>query len=396
MAKRTPGEKTTKRRGHNEGSIYQRKDGRWVAEVSYRDPDTNEPKRKPFYGKSRQDVITAKKEWEKEFEDTGVVPVAKLLTKDWLTSWLTTYKKPSVRENTFEGEKRIVEKHLIPVIGHYPLKDLRADHIQKMLNQKLVDGSLKGDKPLSPRMCEHIFVVLHDALEQAVKNQVIARNPCKAVNKPKKTRTEFTPWTQTQTNSFLKSVKGSRWFPLYMVAWGAGLRRSEILGLQWPDIDLKKGSLTVNRVLVKVTGTPPYRFEDPKTKRSRRTIPLPGPVVKELKTWKVAQTAEKLAFKGPYNELNLVFTNEAGQPINPDFISRRFHKDLTAAKLPAIRFHDLRHGHATMLLELGENLKVISDRLGHSTINMTADTYAHVAERMQRSASTKLGKTLKI
>ena len=398
MAKKekVAGEKTTKRRGHHEGSIYQRADKRWVAAISYRDPDTNQPKRKRLYGKSRQEVINAKKAWEKDFNATGIVPVAKLLTKDWLTTWLKTYKQPSVRENTYQGEKRIVEKHLIPTIGHYPLQDLRADHIQKMLNRKLVNGSLKGDKPLSARMVEHIYVVLHDALGQAVKNQVIGRNPCVAVNKPKKTRTEFTPWTQQQTNLFLKSVKESRLFPLYLVAWGAGLRRSEILGLQWPDIDLKKGSLTVNRVLVKVTGTPPYKFQDPKTKRSRRTIPLPAPVVKELKAWKTVQTAEKLAYNGPYNTLNLVFTNEAGQPINPDFVSRQFNKDLTDAALTPIRFHDLRHGHATMLLEMGENLKVISDRLGHSTIQMTADTYAHVAEKMQRSASDKLSKSLKI
>lgn len=396
MAKKATVDKTIRRRGHNEGSIYQRKDGRWVAEISYRDPETNEPKRKPLYGKSRPEVLAAKKQWQKDFENTGIVPAAKLLTKDWLTSWLETYKKPSVRENTFQGEKRIVEKHLIPTIGHHPLKDLRADHIQKMLNAKLESGSLKGNKPLSPRMVEHIYVVLNDALNQAVKSQIIGRNPCVAVNKPKKSKTEFTPWTTEQTNQFLTSVKNSRLFPLYMVAWGAGLRRSEILGLQWPDIDLKKNSLTVNRVLVKITGTPPYKFQDPKTKRSRRTIPLPMPVVKELKAWKGNQAAEKIAFNGPYNILNMVFCNEAGQPFNPDYISRQFRVDQTSAKLPAIRFHDLRHGHATQLLELGEDIKIISDRLGHSSINITADTYAHVREKMQRSASTKLGKTLKI
>lgn len=396
MAKKATGEKTTKRRGHNEGSVYLRNDGRWVAEISYRDPVTNTNKRKPLYGKSRPEVIAAKKEWETEFDRTGVVPSGKLLTKDWLTTWLTTYKKSSVRENTYQGEKRIVEKHLIPKIGDYQLKNLRTEHIQRMLNDKLENGSLKGNNPLSPRMVEHIYVVLHDALEQAVKNQIIGRNPCVAVNKPKKSKTEFTPWTTEQTNCFLKSVKKSRLFTLYMVAWGAGLRRSEILGLKWPDLDLRKGSLTVNRALVKVVGTPPYKFEDPKTKRSRRMIPLPLQVTKELNAWRKRQAAENLAFNGKYNPLDLVFCDEAGQPYNPDFISRSFKEDRETAKLPAIRFHDLRHGHATQLLEMGEDIKVISDRLGHSTISITADTYAHVAEKMQRSASDKLGKSLKI
>jgi len=396
MAKKAAGEKTTKRRGHNEGSIYERNDGRWVAEISYRDPVTNANKRKPLYGKSRPEVIAAKKDWETEFERTGVVPSGKLLTKDWLNTWLTTYKKPSVRENTYQGEKRIVEKHLIPKIGDYTLRNLRTEHIQKMLNEKLEKGSLKGNRKLSPRMVEHIYVVLHDALGQAVKNQIIGRNPCVAVNKPKKTKTEFIPWTTDQTNSFLKSVKKGRLFPLYMVAWGAGLRRSEILGLKWSDLDLKKGTLTVNRALVKVIGTPPYKFEEPKTKKSRRMIPLPIPVTKELTAWRKQQAAEELAFDGKYNLLGLVFCDEAGQPYNPDFISRSFKWDREAAKLPAIRFHDLRHGHATQLLEMGEDIKVISDRLGHSNISITADTYAHVAEKMQRGASTKLGRSLKI
>lgn len=245
-------------------------------------------------------------------------------------------------------------------------------------------------------MVEHIYVILHNALDQAAKNQIIGRNPCVAVNKPQKEKTEYLPWTSEQTNTFLKSIKDSRLFPLYMVAWGAGLRRSEILGLQWPDIDLKRGTLTVNRAMVKVVGTPPYKFQEPKTKKSRRVIPLPAQTIAALKAWKKAQTAENLAFNGTYNPLNLVFCNEAGQPINPDFISRAFTRDLTAANLDKIRFHDLRHGHATQLLEMGEDLKVISDRLGHSSIVITGDTYAHVAEKMQRSASSKLNRKLKI
>ncbi len=147
---------------------------------------------------------------------------------------------------------------------------------------------------------------------------------------------------------------------------------------------------------MKVVGTPPYKFQDPKTKQSRRTIPLPAPVIKELTAWYKRHKIEKVAFDGTYNSLNMVFCNEAGEPYNPDFISRSFKHDLEAPNLPAIRFHDLRHGHATQLLEMVESSKVISDRLGHSTISITADTYAHVAEKMQRGASTKLGRALKI
>lgn len=146
--------------------------------------------------------------------------------------------------------------------------------------------------------------------------------------------------------------------------------------------------------MVRVKGS--YFFGEPKTKRSKRTIPLPERVTQELKAWKKRQVTEKISFEGEYNSLNLVFCNEAGQPMNPDFISRSFKKDLEAAKLPAIRFHDLRHGHATMLLELGENLKVVSERLGHSSVAMTGDTYSHVQEKIQKEASNKLDQALEI
>jgi integrase len=324
----------------------------------------------------------------------------KITVSQWLDTWLETYAKVRVRQNTYEDYKRIVEGHLKPSIGSFNLKDLRPEQVQKMLNQKLASGRQrdcgehKKGGPLSPRTVELIFTVLHSALEQAVKNQTLIRNICNAVDKPKKSKNEFIPWTTEQMNHFLSSTKASRLFPVYITEWGTGLRRSELLGLKWEDIDLKRGMLTVRRAMVRVKSG--YVFGDPKTKKSKRTIPLPERVTKELKAWKKRQAAENVAFEGEYNPLNLVFCNEAGQPMNPDFVSRSFKKDLEDAELPVIRFHDLRHGHATMLLELGENLKVVSDRLGHHSVAMTGDTYSHVQEKIQKEASNKLDKALKI
>ena len=331
----------------------------------------------------------------------------------WLDTWLDTYARIRVRQNTFQGYQLVVNSHLKPTIGEFILKDLQPQQVQKMLNNKLASGRIRPSSEgnnggnLSPRMVEYIYSVLHMALEQAVKNGLVARNVCDAVDKPKKTKHEFMPWTTEQTNQFLSSVKGSRLFPLYMVAWGAGLRRSEILGLKWEDVDLKKGTLSVRRTLVRVKGDPPYKFGEPKTKKSQRTIPLPYPVTQALKAWKKRQAEEKLLWNGlyinsvlekrpEYNPLNLIFCNEIGQPTNPDFISNAFRRDLETAELPKVRFHDLRHGHATQLLELGEDIKVISDRLGHSTITLTADTYSHVREKLQREASNKLEQILDI
>lgn len=213
------------------------------------------------------------------------------------------------------------------------------------------------------------------------------------------------PWTIEQTNQFLTSVKGSRLFPIYMIAVGVGLRRSEIVGLRWSDIDFKKGLLTVNHALVMVKGG--HKIQEPKTKKSSRTVPLPAAVTEELKSWKGWLAKEEMAWRGlhkdlkpedipKFNSLNMVFCNEAGEPMNPDFITRSFREDFKKTGLPEIRFHDLRHGHATMLLELGEDLKVISERLGHSSITMTGDIYTHIREHLQREASNKLNQILNL
>ncbi|MGE5415879.1 MAG: tyrosine-type recombinase/integrase [Acidobacteriota bacterium] len=313
---------------------------------------------------------------------------------EWLDQWIETYAHVRVRQNTLDGYKVVIKAHLKPSIGNLLIKELQPQQVQMMLNDKLKSGRKKDKGPLSPRMVAYIYSVLHMALEQAVKNQMIPRNVCDSVDKPKQDKTEFEPWTTEQTNHFLRSVQKSRLFPLYITVWGTGLRRSELLGLKWEDIDLKKGNLTVKRTWVNIKGG--QKFGEPKTKKSRRVIPLPGPVVAELKTWRKRQSKEALAFPGEYNPLNMVFTTEAGEPYKPDYITRSFKNDLEEAKLPEIRFHDLRHGHATMLLELGEDLKVISDRLGHSTITLTADTYSHVREKLQRSASDKLATTLNL
>ena len=398
------GRKPKDRRGDGEGSIFLRKDGRWTGATRYIDPETGEKKKNCVYGKTRKEVVAKKQAFEDELKK-GILPNAgKTTVSKWLDDWMETYKKNSVRQNTYEDYQRIVKNHLKPSIGNVTLKELRPQQVQKMLNQKAETGRTRTDNigkkggPLSSRTIHYIYTLLHAALDQAVKDGMVARNVCDAVDKPAKEKHEFMPWTTEETNQFLTSVKDNRLFPVYMVAWGAGLRRSEILGLQWRDINMKQGTLTVRRSLVRVKGG--YKFGEPKTKKSRRTIPLPEPVIQELKAWKARQAQEEMSWRGlhkdvpdkekpQYNPLKMVFCDEIGEPLNPDFVSRSFKRDLKAAKLPEIRFHDLRHGHATMLLELGEDIKVISDRLGHSSIAMTGDIYAHVRDKLQRYSSRK-------
>lgn len=402
-----PKKQPNSKRAHGEGSIYKRKNGSWAGVTRYVDPDTGEKKKHFVYGKNPKETAAKKQKFEDGLKK-GILPKAGQITVgQWLDEWIETYAKPRVRQNTYEGYHRIISSHLKPSIGAIILSELRPNHVQKMLNQKQKNGNLRTGGPLGARQIEYIFTVLNMAVTQAVKNNMVIRNVCDATNKPQKVRKEFIPWTSLEINRFLQTVKHDRLFALYMVACGAGLRRSEILGLKWDDIDLEGGTLTVRRTLVRVKGIPPYKFGEPKTIKSRRTIPLPDSVTRALTTWKSQLAVEKLRWRElhkempketipPFNQFNLVFCNEMGEPTNPESISRAFKRDLGKAKLRNIRFHDLRHGHATMLLELGENIKVISDRLGHSTITLTADTYSHVTEQLQREASRKLEQVLNI
>jgi len=397
--------KNKAKRAHGEGSIYPLKDSSWAGYSKYIDTETGERKIQYFYGKSQKDVAKKKKLFEAEIEK-GIMPQSGQITvSQWLDEFLVTYKKNSVKQDTYETYVYIANAHLKPSLGKLTLKELKTHHVQKMLNQKSKSGRRRGknNPGLSPRMVEHIFCVINMALNQAVNNGLLGHNVCRAVKKPKKIRHVVNPWTVKQTKLFLASVKGDRLFPFYVLAIGTGLRRSEILGLQWSDIDFEKQSLTVRRIYIKIKGA--CIFSEPKTQLSKRTITLPAFVINSLLELKKAQAQEKLLWNGKhkdttskekpeFNPLKLVFCNEFGQPYYPQSISDQFKKATVKAGLPVIRFHDLRHGHATMLLELGVHLKVVSDRLGHSTINLTADTYSHVQEKVQREASNKLNELL--
>lgn len=395
MAKDKDG--TKKYRAHGDGGLTPRKDKDgniigWQGFCYYIDQATGEKKRHYESGKGQKETAQKIRDWQNGVRDGKIIPGSILTVGEWLDQWLETYVKTNTRQITYNGYYGIVNSHLKPELGGLRLTDLQPARVQKMLNDKREHGRIKDGGPLGARQVIYIYTILHKALDQALKNGLVGRNVCDAVTKPKKQRHEFKPWTIEETNTFLKVARESRFFPLYLTVWGTGLRRSEVLGLQWQDIDFKNGTLFVRRSLVPVKGG--LAFNETKTSGSRRIIPLPAAVIKELKAWKVRQKSEKLAFPGEYNPQSLIFCNEFGRPTRPEALDRDFKKQIQVADLPVIRFHDLRHGHATMLLEMGEDLKTISERLGHSTITITADTYTHVREKTQREASFKLDKAL--
>lgn len=288
----------------------------------------------------------------------------------------------------------IVRRHIVPALGKLPLQKLQPMHLQSLYSQKLQGGRADG-KPggLSPRTVRYIHSVIFEALKHAVKWQIVPRNVAEAVEPPRPARQEMQVLTEDQVRKFLATVQDDRFYAAYLLAITTGMRRGEILGLRWQDVDLKQGVVSINQILVR-TSSHGLVFQAPKTDRSRRTIAISPTVVQALRQQKKRQAEEKLIFGPDYTDTGLVFTMPEGHCVEPRNLTRQFELRLKKAGLPRVRFHDLRHTHATLLLQKEVHPKVVAERLGHSNINITLDTYSHVIPGMQREAARKIDEAL--
>lgn len=361
-------------RANHEGSIYQRKDGRWVASVTL--PDG---RRKDRYARTRAEAAKQLTTLLKTVQEGLPVVSERQTVAAFLERWLTDSARPSVRPATYQSYARLVRGHLIPGLGHHRLARLEPAHVQRFLNAKAETG-------LSPRTVAYLRAVLRRALGQALKWGEVSRNVAALTDPPKQRRPEITPWSAEQTARFLQAVAGDRLAALYTVAALLGLRQSEALGLRWCDVDFEAGSLAVRQTLSRVT----RRADDPKTASARRTLPLLPAVAAALRQQRAAQLAERLQ-AGPLWRPgpglgDLVFTTATGAPLSGTGVYRQFARRVEVAGLPRIRFHDLRHGAATLLLSQGVPAKIVAEILGHSSIQVTLDIYSHVAPALLSDA----------
>lgn len=384
-------------RGSGEGCISRRKDGSWCAVVTTgRNPETGKLKRQFFYGKTRQEVAEKLNKALNDLRQGTFVEPSKLTVGEWLDTWLVEYKKPELRPTTYDSYEVMVRVHLKPAIGGLKLKDLRPEHLQHLYNEKAKSG-------LSATTVRYIHAVIHQALKQAVRNQLVVRNVAEATTLPRQQKKEIHPLTLEQVKQLFAAVEQDRLFPAIYLELSTGLRRGELLGLRWQDVDLKAGTLTVKQGLVRIRNHEAHGderktrliFQEPKTASSRRTIPLPEDALAELRRWKARQNQEKLMLGPAYQDNGLMFCQEDGKPIDPRNFTRHFDVMLKRAGIPHIRFHDARHTFATILLELGEHPKVVQEILGHSKIAVTLDTYSHVSLDLTRQAAAKLNQVLK-
>ena len=386
-----------RKRGNNEGTIIRRRDGRWMASITIgRELTTGKLKRAYFYGKTRQEAAD---QLARALSDLGrgmFVAPHKLTVGQWLATWLQEYQRPPVRPLTFDNYERIVRCHLIPTLGHLPLKELRPEHVQRAYNERHQTGMSAG----SIRV---MHAVLHGAMKQAVKNQFMLRNVIEATLPPSARSRTMQPLSLQDVKHLLSEIANHRLFAAILLGLGTGLRRGELLALRWQDVDLQKGLIHIQQTLARVRvhetredGKKTHLiFQEPKTEQSRRTLPIPGDVIEELQRHKGRQAQERLLLGQAYEDYGLVFCSTTGRPLEPFGFYRRFVRLLWQAGLPARRFHDARHTFATLMLELGESPKTVQVMLGHTTIATTLDIYSHVSLELEKRAVANLNAALR-
>lgn len=392
-----------KRRPNGEGTIFQRKDGRWVAEV-YMPTTSADRKRKQAYAKTYEQVREKYVELLRQSDQGIPVPDRRWTVGEYLDYWLEHVVAVERRPQTYTGYEVVVRRHLTPRLGRRRLDRLSAQHVWMFINQvramcfcceRGLDetgeccavGQCCG-RQLSQRMVQFIHAVLRNALQNAVREEIITRNVAKLVRVPAPEYETGRGLSVVQGRRLLNAARGDRLYALYVLALALGLRRAELLGLRWRDIDLDSGVLEVRQTLQRVGGE--LRFLPPKTRRSRRTVPLPAICVEALRAHQDAQADERLA-STRWEDAGLVFSTKVGTPIQPDNLYRHFCGLRKRADMPTVRFHDLRHTCVTLLLDQGVPPHVVRAIVGHSDIQVTMDICAHASLDEERQALRRLG-----
>ncbi len=353
----------SQKRSNGEGSIYfSESENTWVAEITL--PDG---KRKKKRSKKQQVVKDWLFEYRKQIKENGRLIDERMALSQFLVKFLEDTAKHTLKPKTFSSYKWIIETHVIPEIGKMKLANLKPHHLQKLYSDKVNSG-------LSKKTVLHIHSVIRRALNEAVKWGLINNNPCSSVTPPRPDKSLPEIWSVVQAQTFLNAVREHRWYAIYLIALTTGARRGEILGLEWENIDLAGKSASIQKTISEIGGK--AIIGEPKTKRSRRTISLPDIVIAALKDME--------------SNNGFVFTTSNDTPIIPRNLLRHYYSVLDRLDIPKIRFHDLRHTAATILLTQDVHPKKVQELLGHSSITLTLDTYSHVMKGMHAEAAEKM------
>ncbi|WP_339321801.1 site-specific integrase [Paenibacillus sp. FSL W8-0194] len=344
-------------------------------------------KRKQIKKRGFRTEKDAKREMRKvqqQLDDNTYVKPSNMLFSEFLKEWLVS-KSVKLRKVTLESYTQRVDHHISPALGHYELTKISTAMIEKFYIK------LKTEKQLSERSILDIHKVLKSSFDAAVKRKYVSYNPVKDAETPKVSQKEMTVWDLPETLAFLHAARDNRLYIAFLLALNTGMRQSEILGLTWKDVDLENGTLTVRQTL---SHDGKELSPQTKTKASTRSISLNNKLIAELKKHKRILAREKLACGPLYKDMNLVVCTSNGTPVIPRNVLRSFYAIIKKAEVPRIRFHDLRHTVATLMLKEGINPKIVKEILGHSDIRITLDTYSHVLPSIHKDTAQKYGDML--
>lgn len=385
------------KKGNNEGSIYKDKQGHWRGVVTIYTSEGRQ-KRKFFYGKTKREVTEKVNQMLNELRTNTYIEPNKTTFYDWLCTWLETYGKADLRPTTSINYETYIHRHIKPTIGNVKLCDLSVLILQQFYNERLKNGNLTKKGGLSPKTLRNMHNMIHKALNQAVFLEMIPKNPADYITLPKRIKQERKFFTVEEQQKLQSCMKGEKMEMAVLLDLYTGMRQGELLGLMWKNvhIDLNgqsylKVTQTLNRIKVDDPDAPKrtqLKIGIPKTKNSIRTIPLLPDIAQALYDYKQQQSAY---FKENGIKPNgYVFTNRNGYWVDPRDFQRDFKNLLKKYNIREINVHGLRHTFATRALESGMSIKTLSQILGHSSINLTLDTYAHVTEDLKIDEMTHL------
>jgi integrase len=365
-------------RGHNEGSIYPRADGRWVAAISLGDG-----RRATRYAKSRAEAKVRLAELQR-LKESQAVEGSRLTLSQFLVRWLDDVR-PRLAPATWKKHESICRVHLVPVVGHRRLSELSVHDVTRLVDERGPLGVLDAQTR------RHVRGTMRRALADALRQGHVTKNVAALAEPPSLPHRERSVLDALQVRALIDGTREDRLHALWVLLATTGLREAEALGLTWDDVDLDGQTASVRRTLQRHDGE--WQLRPPKTARSRRTVYLPSLTVEALRSHRRDQQAALMAAGKP-GQLGLVFVTERGRPIHGPNLSKVLYAHLDRLGLPRVTVHDLRHSAATVLYAEGVPLEAIADMLGHSTTRVTADLYRHRVERIQRDAADAMQRAI--
>ena len=378
--------KSNTRAPQGAGSIRQRPDGRWEGRVTVGiDPGTGKPIRRSLYGDTQKEVRQKMTAILRELDKGTYQTPSKITVAEWLNEWLTTFCASKVKPLTYQSYAGIIKKHIVPALGALELQAVKGAHVQRLYNSMTSAG-------LSGKTVKNASAVLHKALSVALKQGLIAVNPCDGAELPQTQRPEIKPLTDKEIPLFLAAIDHSPMRNAYALCLFAGLREGECLGLSWEQVDFERGRITISQQLQREKMKGGQHYIAPSTKSGKpRTIEPPPIAFEYLRAERIKQAENRLRAGAAWcNPHNLVFTDEAGKHYVLFTFYRRFKAIAASIGRPDARPHDLRHTAATVAIASGADIKSVQDMLGHATASFTLNVYAHTSEQMMTDTAARM------